>query len=109
MNTDRETPSPEPDYLAHGPFSVPARNWFLLLLLWGLLLLKYAVIFGEDLPWFTYLVGSVAFAAIPLAVARLAWKLKGERPYWGDNAFIVSGGVLFIVLSIPAYAIGLGG
>lgn len=109
MSPEKDKSSPEPDYLAQGPFSIPGRNWLLLLLLWGLLLLKYAVILGTTLPWYGYLLGSIFFLVFPVVVGRLAWSWKGERPYWGDNVLIASGGILFILLSIPAYALGLAG
>jgi hypothetical protein len=80
-----------------------------MVVLWGFLLMKYGVIFGGELAWWAYAGGSIAYLLIPVGVGRVAWALTGKRPYWGDNAFIGAGAVLFVLLSIPAYAIGLGG
>jgi len=107
MNQPESKQSNPPEHLEPGPYRVPFRNWLLLGILLGLLLLKYWVIFGERLPWYGYLGGSLLYLAIPLCAGRIGWKITGEKPYWGDNVFIGVGAILFVVLSIPAYAIGL--
>ncbi len=92
-----------------GPYAIPGRNWLLIVFLWGLLLIKYGVIFGAGMPWWGYVGGSIGFWLIPIGIGWLAWKQTGERPYWGDNGFIGAGAMLFILLSVPAYTVGLGG
>lgn len=99
----------EEDYQKPGPFAIPARNWFLVAFLWSLLIVKYVIIFGGELPLFAYLGGSLIYFFLPWIAGRVAWKSTGERPYWGDNCFIGMAALLFLILSIPAYTVGMGG
>lgn len=107
MNDVPNHPPREEDYTKPGPFSIPGRNWLLLGFLWVLLVVKYSIIFGLELPIYSYLAGSIVYFLVPWLTARLAWKGTGERPYWADNAFIGAGALLFILFSIPAYSVGL--
>ena len=110
---NQEDPPPasgsEENYQKPGPFTIPARNWLLVVFLWMLLLVKYIIIFGWEFPFVAYLGGSIGYFLLPWVAGWVAWKSTGERPYWGDNCFIGMAAVLFLILSIPAYTLGLGG
>ncbi len=86
---------------ATGPFSIPGRNWFLVCVLAGLLLMKVLIVKFPML----YLIGSqVALFGGSVAVGWIAWKVKGERPFFADVGFIGGAAAVFVICSIPIYA-----
>ena len=98
-----ESPSETtPEHLKPGPFVIPGRNWFLVLVLAGLFSMK--VLLGPG--WGLYLVsGIVGLAAMPPLAGWLSWRWTGERPFYGEMGFLSCAAVLFVGLSIPIYVV----